>query len=1103
MRKTWKKTLASLLALALIVGTWSEGFVNVRANEEESTTVVNEETTGEVVEEVTEEEVAVYATRPATPVLTVTANSIADPIVYDGVGHSDGVTLSLENGSNLRKVVDFADFGYYYFEANGNEYRTLYRSFTNNTTISKQVKNVGDTQIVPRTFTVEKRVYGFLGIPKGWESTSDVTVNYVNGTATVIPATQAMNFYVVNPDGGYFYVGAGSISGNVVSADKTLGLGQEVIRFAEGYSTLVGDYSIAYPASYEDITVSGVTYTYDPACNRKNTYSIQDWTVVKSVWSSNEGYIYHCDGTVRLQNENIWNVAFSVAEPGADFAAVSTASLVEGTSISAPAVAETKEVNGKKYVFTGWCTDAACTTPASISTLSADTNYYGKYVEVQTLTLTPAFTTATYDGYTHVVNSFVTTEVNGLTVSGLSVYAEGRNAGSYDIAVEGSAVVTDAAGNDVTKYYDVVVADVDLVIAKKAATITSGSATFEYTGDIFTYDKVDMEGFLEGEEPTVTVTGSRKVIGSSDNTFEVANLSDNYNVTYVYGKLTVTAIEGLVVTFADITKTYDGNAITGSYIVNEKLLPGHAVEVEIPSITDVDTVVYGETIKIVNAAGADVTEYYANPTIVPGTLTVNPIEGLVITFADYTKTYDGKTYVGEYTVEGLLEGHTIIIKTPSIKDAGTVTNTASYEIFEGTKKVTDFYKDVTVNEGTLTVNKVDITVVSDSNVKEYDGTALTDDDVTVTGSFVEKEVPTYEFAGTQTELGTSDNAFTVNFPEGVNAENYNVTIEFGTLTVNKITGASITFDDITKDYDAQELVGTFKTEGFLGAHNVVVATPASITNAGDEVNTGAYEIQDAEGNDVSKYYDTITVTDGKLTVNPLKVTVAVQGNAVSVYYTGYELASRGYDVTSISSDLYTDAYFTFNGDAEVTATADSYYAYAMGLKADQFTNNNGNFDVTFEVTDGYLKIYYLEGVSPAREDGTDTPAATEPEVQEPEATEPEVQEPEVEEPVVEEPVVEEPVVEEPVVEEPVADEVDQNTEPEVDVEVVGDDTTVEANDNLVQIEDEETPLANMDLDGDGNGPIFWILLAGVLATVALFIFFVIVRRKKEEEEEQA
>ncbi|MBQ7360288.1 MAG: hypothetical protein IJW63_09350 [Lachnospiraceae bacterium] len=990
MRKTWKKTLASLLALALIVGTWSEGFVNVKANEEENTTAV----------------------------VTVTANSIADPIVYDGQEHSAGVSVTVENATNVKSAVDFWGNTTYSFQANGEKYRVVINGWDEKS-LAKRVVNVGDTELIPNAVTVEKQ-----GSRGSWSSTSEVAVTYQNGSATVVPATRAMDFFVANPNGwGYIAVGSGSITGSVLEAWRAHGLlGTEIIRFADGYSTLPGAYSISYPASYPSIEVNNVTYTYDPACNRANTYSIQ-WTNVKAVKETFSNFIYHCNGTVRLQDENIWNVVFNVAEPGADLAAVSTASLVEGTSISAPAVAETKEVNGKKYVFTGWCTDAACTTPASISTLSTDTNYYGKYVEVQTLTLTPAFTTATYDGYTHVVNSFVTTEVNGLTVSGLSVYAEGRDAGSYDIAVEGSAVVTDAAGNDVTKYYDVVVADVDLVIAKKAATITSGSATSEYTGDILTNHAVEMEGFLEGEEPTVTVTGSQKMIGSSDNTFEVANLSDNYNVTYTYGKLTVTAIDGLVVSFADITKTYDGKAITGSYTVNEKLLPGHAVEVEIPSITDVDTVVYGETIKIVNAAGADVTDHYANPTVVPGTLTVNPIEGLVITFADYTKTYDGNTYVGEYTVEGLLEGHTIIIKAPSIKEVGTVTNTASYEIFEGTKNVTDFYKDVTVNEGTL--------------------------------------------------------------------------------TVNKITGASITFANITKDYDAQELVGTFKAEGFLDAHNVVVATPASITNAGDVTNTGAYEIQDAEGNDVSKYYDTITVTDGKLTVNPLKVTVKVQGNVVNVYYTGYELASRGYDVTSISSDLYTDAYFTFSGDAEVTATADSYYAYAMGLKADQFTNNNGNFDVTFEVTDGYLKIYYLEGVSPAREDGTDTPAANEPEVQEPEVTEPEVQEPEVQEPEVEEPVVEEPVVEEPVVEEPVADEVDQNTEPEVDVEVVGDDTTTEANDNLVQIEDEETPLANMDLDGDGNGPIFWILLAGVLATVTLFIFFVIARRKKEEEEEQA
>lgn len=106
-------------------------------------------------------------------------------------------------------------------------------------------------------------------------------------------------------------------------------------------------------------------------------------------------------------------------------------------------------------------------------------------------------------------------------------------------------------------------------------------------------------------------------------------------------------------------------------------------------------------------------------------------------------------------------------------------------------------------------------------------------------------------------------------------------------------------------------------------------------------------------------------------------------------------------------------------------------------------------------------------------------------------------------PVVQNPVVEEPEVEveeeEPATEEPEAEEVEQNTE--ADVVVVVEDTTPALSDDLVEIEDEDTPLANLDAK-DGNGPIFWILLAGLMATVTLFIFFVILRRKKEEEDEE-
>ena len=59
--------------------------------------------------------------------------------------------------------------------------------------------------------------------------------------------------------------------------------------------------------------------------------------------------------------------------------------------------------------------------------------------------------------------------------------------------------------------------------------------------------------------------------------------------------------------------------------------------------------------------------------------------------------------------------------------------------------------------------------------------------------------------------------------------------------------------------------------------------------------------------------------------------------------------------TAIDNQLYTVSDFTFTGEAIAKGTDAN--TYKMGLKAEQFENNNTNFtNVEFAVTDGSLQI---------------------------------------------------------------------------------------------------------------------------------------------------
>ena len=116
------------------------------------------------------------------------------------------------------------------------------------------------------------------------------------------------------------------------------------------------------------------------------------------------------------------------------------------------------------------------------------------------------------------------------------------------------------------------------------------------------------------------------------------------------------------------------------------------------------------------------------------------------------------------------------------------------------------YSQVTTVDYQITPRTVKLTSGSDS--KTYDGTPLTKHEVKEDG-FVKDDGATYDFTGSQTNVGTSDNTFTYALKDGTLASNYIITTEAGKLTVNPVT------DEVTvtiKEHSAEHVYdGTEKT----------------------------------------------------------------------------------------------------------------------------------------------------------------------------------------------------------------------------------------------------------------------------------------------------
>ena len=406
------------------------------------------------------------------------------------------------------------------------------------------------------------------------------------------------------------------------------------------------------------------------------------------------------------------------------------------------------EGEGATYTFTGSQTVVGSSANAFTYELNSNTkakNYtitktngtltVKDRAEKYKVTIKANSATVTYDGKTHeakglesttVIANGRTFTVEGLTTTnskGTGVGAEGIDAGEYANKITGTPVIRDAAGNDVTSQFEVTTVDGKLTIAKRDVTIKPVKASKQYDGTalVATDFEVVSGSFAEGEGiESCTYAGQQIQVGTSESTIETVKPKANTNLDKNY----------------NLTK--DPGALT---VTNRDADAKYKIEVEAKSAT---ATYDGEE----HAASGLATDKFT-------------IKGV------------------EYTVSGL---------TAEVKgtDAGTYRN-----FIVGTAKVTDpAGNDVTdqfavsTKSGNLEIAKRSVTLTSADATKVYDGTALTNDKVTVSGDgFVKGQGATFDVTGFQLNAGKSANSFTYALNEGTNPNNYTITKSEGTLKV--------------------------------------------------------------------------------------------------------------------------------------------------------------------------------------------------------------------------------------------------------------------------------------------------------------------------------
>ncbi len=212
----------------------------------------------------------------------------------------------------------------------------------------------------------------------------------------------------------------------------------------------------------------------------------------------------------------------------------------------------------------------------------------------------------------------------------------------------------------------------------------------------------------------------------------------------------------------------------------------------------------------------------------------------------------------------------------------------------------------------------------------------------------------------------------INSTSGTPVEIYNFTIPWEATQIgpSDLGIVTATAGSTSKVYDGTPLTYTDPETVTLAFqydlptifdYKVTSATiNGTLTDAGstdNEITGVEFSIVDANGETVHLDYDPeIVYVNGTLTVTPAPVTVAIDGNSGSFDYDGTEHTVTGYNIaiSGAGGALFDETNVNFGGTAAVSRT-DAGTSY-MGLDDSKFNCENGNFDVTFMVNDGYITV---------------------------------------------------------------------------------------------------------------------------------------------------
>ena len=471
----------------------------------------------------------------------------------------------------------------------------------------------------------------------------------------------------------------------------------------------------------------------------------------------------------------------------------------------------------------------------------------------------------------------------------------------------------------------------------------------------------------ENTDYTLTYSGNLINVGTVTITIKgIGNYTGEFTKTYQ-----ILPREYTVTTNTD-SKVYDGNPLTAGGTVNNLVKDETVVFTITGSQTNVGTSDNTYELKFEGTAKA---KNYTHGKDSIGTLTVTkksivpdgpntPDEkktGITVTDPEGSK-YDGEEHKNKPKVEDTKTKATLkeskdyeLSYSEDVTNAGTVTVTVTgIGNYEGSFEVT------------YEITKRHVTLTSADDEKVYDGSALTNDTVTVGGDkFAKKEGATYNVTGNQTEVGSSENTFTYELKSNTTASNYNIEVKFGELKVTPFT------DKVTVTIKGHEDTATYDGN----PHSVEGYEVTNISNKLYKVNNIGFTGEaKAEGTAAGTYQMNLTaqqfsnisqnftdvefvVEDGSLTINPKSITPdgpdTPEEKKTGITVTapeGSKYDGEEHKNKPTVTDTKTKATLKEGTDYELSYSKDVINAGTVTVTVTGIGNYEGSFEVTYEIT---------------------------------------------------------------------------------------------------------------------------------------------------------